>query len=284
VVYQDVDTNGFNREEIYNLYANPFMTVPVTFKERQQHRQLPQGENFSDQNMLTDLTATIDLGSMELTSITSHTHRDILVSRDASALTGSVTVDLHLPNAVAPADDAAVLLPSNLRDTTKLKQSTEELRLASTGDESFQWLVGAFYASTDRHYAQRLPTPGYRLAADGRFGAGTSLAVSNGYPDLDSPYNSDVPYKIRQAAVFGEATIDLSRSLALTFGGRYYDFEETRRFISGGLFSNGDNNTDKTTSSGFSPRAIMRYEISDGLSVNAQASQGFRLGGVRTIR
>jgi iron complex outermembrane receptor protein len=33
IVYQDVDTNGFNRQEVYNLYANPFTTTrpPVTF-------------------------------------------------------------------------------------------------------------------------------------------------------------------------------------------------------------------------------------------------------------
>ena len=54
-----------------------------------------------------------------------YTHRDILVSRDASALTGSVSVSpLGLPT-------AAVLLPSNLRDTTQLSQWTQELRLAS---------------------------------------------------------------------------------------------------------------------------------------------------------
>lgn len=273
VVYQDADINGFNREEKYNLYANPFMTTPVTFKERQQHRLLPKGEFFTDQTMLVDLTASVDLGGMELTSVTSHTHRDILVSRDASALTGSVSVDL----AYAP---AALILPSNLQDTTKLKQGTQELRLASTGHDRLQWLIGGFVAHTARAYAQRLPTPGYDFYTDLRFGAGTSAAVDNGFGLVDQPYKADLPYKIRQAAVFGEATYDMMEWLAVTLGARYYNFEETRRFHSGGLFSGGDNRTDKTTSDGISPRGIVKIDLDEGLSLNLQAAKGFRLGGV----
>ena len=44
-----------------------------------------------------DFLRAPDLGPVELTSITSYIDRDILVSRDASALTGSVSVDLGYP-------------------------------------------------------------------------------------------------------------------------------------------------------------------------------------------
>ena len=39
VVYQKVETDGFNRQEVFNLYANRFTTTrpPVTFGERQQY-------------------------------------------------------------------------------------------------------------------------------------------------------------------------------------------------------------------------------------------------------
>ena len=109
--------------------------------------------------------------------------------------------------------------------------------------------------SVDRFYRQRLPTPGYDAFTDARFGAGTRRRWRNGFP-ANSPYNADLPYDIRQTAVFGEATYDITPALHVTAGGRYYDFEEERRFKSGGLFSNGDNNTDQTTSNGFSPRVI----------------------------
>ena len=111
-----------------------------------------------------------------------------------------------------------------------------------------------------------------------RFGAGTSAAVANGFP-LNSPYNADLPYDIRQTAVFGEGSYDFGQFM-LTAGARYYDFEEEREFNSGGLFSNGDNNVDRTSSDGISPRVILTYEPTDNLRINAQASKGFRLGGV----
>ncbi|HEX8655708.1 MAG TPA: TonB-dependent receptor [Allosphingosinicella sp.] len=272
IVFQHVRSNGFNRQEVYNLYANPFTTTrpAVTFREREQFLLLD--ERFEDDTFIGDLTARFGLGGVELTTITSYINRDILVSRDASALTGSVTVDLAF---AAP----AVLLPSNLVDTTDLETFSQEIRLGSTREGPLQWVVGLFYSDTDRLYSQRLPTPGYDAFTDARFGAGTSVAVANGFP-LNSPYNADLPYNIEQQAVFGEASFDLSDRFTITAGGRYYDFSEVREFNSGGLFSNGDNNRDETSSNGFSPRVIATYEIADDVRVNAQAAHGFRLGGV----
>lgn len=271
IVYQKVTADGYNRQEVYNLYANPFTTTRprVTFRERQQFLLLD--EKFVDETMLADLTASVDFGGAEVTSVTSYIDREILASRDASALTGSVSVDLGFPA-------AAVLLPSNLRDTTDLKTFTQELRLASTGSGPFQWLIGGFYSDIERIYAQRLPTPGYDAATDAALGAGTSAAVANGFP-ANSPYNADIPYDIKQKAVFGEVSYDLGR-LTLTAGGRYYDFSEIRTFKSGGLFANGDNRRDRTQSDGFTPRFLASFEASDNVTINAQASKGFRLGGV----
>ncbi len=270
-LYQEIRADGFNRQEVYNLYANPFTTTrpAVTFDERQQFLLLD--EEFADDTMIADLNATIDFGGVALTSISTYIDRDILVSRDASALTGSVSVDLGFPA-------AGVLLPSNLVDMTDLKTFAQEVRLSSTIDGPLQWVIGGFYSDTERLYSQRLPTPGYDAFTDARFGAGTSVAVANGFP-LNSPYNADLPYDIRQTAVFGEASYDFGQFM-LTAGARYYDFEEEREFNSGGLFSNGDNNVDRTSSDGISPRVILTYEPTDDLRINAQASKGFRLGGV----
>ncbi|HEX9932365.1 MAG TPA: TonB-dependent receptor, partial [Allosphingosinicella sp.] len=272
IVYQEVRANGFNRQEVYNLYANPFTTTrpAVTFEERQQFLLLD--ERFADDTLLADLTASFGFGSVNLTSITSYIDRDILVSRDASALTGSVSVDLGFPT-------AGVLLPSNLVDTTTLESISQEVRLGSTGEGPLQWVLGAFYSDVQRDYTQRLPTPGYDAFTDARFGAGTSAAVANGFP-LNSPYNADLPYDIEQKAVFGEASYDITPRFTITAGGRYYDFSEVREFNSGGLFSNGDNRTDRTSSSGFTPRLLLSYEAAEDVRINAQAAKGFRLGGV----
>jgi iron complex outermembrane recepter protein len=271
-LYQEIRANGFNRQEVYNLFANPFTTTRprVTFDDREQFLLLD--ESFADDTMIADVVIQAGFGPVQLTSVSSFTNRDITVSRDASALTGSVSVDLGFPT-------AGVLLPSNLVDTTDLETLTQEVRLASTGDGPFQWLIGGFISDTDRFYRQRLPTPGYDAFTDARFGAGTSAAVANGFGP-NSPYNADLPYDIKQKAVFGEFSYDITPRITATAGGRYYDFSEERRFTSGGLFSNGDDRTDRTSSNGFSPRAILSWEALDQIRVNAQVSKGFRLGGV----
>jgi iron complex outermembrane receptor protein len=272
LLYQRVEANGFNRQEAFNLFANPFTTTrpKITLGERQQYLLLD--ESFRDETTIADLTGEAELGgNITLTSVTSLINRDILVSRDASALTGSVSVDLGFPA-------SSVTLPSNLVDRTDLKQFTQEVRLSSDSEGPFNWVAGLFYSDVDRFYRQRLPTPGYDAFTDARFGAGTSAAVANGFP-LNSPYNSDLPYDIRQKAAFGEATYDFGR-FELTAGGRYYDFKEERSFKSGGLFSNGDNRTDETSSSGFTPRVLASFEATDDIRINLQAAKGFRLGGV----
>jgi iron complex outermembrane receptor protein len=271
LVYQEIHAGGFNRQEAFNLFANPFTTTrpAITLGKREQYLLLD--ESFGDKTFLGDLTASFGFGGMELTSVTSYIDRKIDVNRDASALSGSVSVDLGFP-------DAAVTLPSKLVDTTDLEQFTQEVRLGSDNDSPFQWLVGAFYSKVDRVYNQRLPTPGYDAYTDATLGAGTSAAVANGFP-ANSPYNASLPYDIKQKAVFGEASYEIDK-LTITAGGRYYDFEEERRFTSGGLFANGDDQTDKTSSDGFTPRLLVSYKANADLTFNAQASKGFRLGGV----
>lgn len=278
IIYQDIRTNGFNREDSYHLYYNELISPFDILPERTQYLKLR--EEFRDKTTLADFTASIDVGSdIALTSITTYIHRNILVSRDASALTGSVSVTPFVTTyGVNP---AIANLASNLRDTTRLKQWTQELRLASTGAGPFQWVFGGFYSHIDRSYDQTLPTPGYDAFIDAApaLGAGTSAAAANGFP-ADSPYNSYIPYIIKQYAAFGEASYKIGQ-FKLTAGGRYYDFKEVRDFKTGGVFSNGDNRVgDKTGSTGFSPRFIASYEANRDLTFNVQASKGFRLGGV----
>ena len=203
--------------------------------------------------------------------MTSYINRDILVSRDASALTGSVSVDLGYPA-------AGVLLPSNLVDTTDLETWSQELRIASDNDSRFQWAFGAFLFQGRPRLCAAVADPrlccGHRRDARRRnVGGGCQW-----FPTSLLPYNADLPYDIKQFAIFGEVSYDLSDA-DRDRGRRYYDFKETRSFVSGGLFANGDNRTDSTKSSGFTPRFLLSNDLSDKVTVNAQASKGFRLGG-----
>ena len=274
LIYQEIDADGYNRQEVFNLFANPYTTTrtPRTFKNREQH--LMREEGYSDTTRLIDVVVEAGFDGYDLTFVGSTMERDIVVSRDATALTSSVWIDIGYP-------DAQALIPSNLIDTTDLEQDTAELRFSSNTDGQLQWLFGVFYSDTQRDYAQRLPTPNSAAGTDALLGAGTSAAVANGFPNLDSPFNSDLPYDIEQTAVFGEVTYDVNDKLQMTFGGRYYNTDEVRVITTGGLFANGDaGQVNETSSSGFTPRVLAKYNLNENTTLNAQISQGFRLGGV----
>ncbi len=277
VIYQKIDTDGFNRQEVFNLFANPYTTTrpPIQLKEREQHLLLREG--FEDKTTLADLLVEASFDSFDLTFAGSLLDRDILVSRDASALSGSVSVN---PFGGLGFPEAEVARPSNLQDRTDLRQTTFELRFSSNSSGPLQWLVGVFTSQVDRDYGQTLPTPGYDAIVDSLLGAGTSAAVANGVAPPDSPFASALPYDIKQSAIFGEVSYDVSDVFRLTVGGRFYDFSEVRDIVFGGIFADPADQTDKTSSDGFTPRVLASFDLNDNVTLNAQASQGFRLGGV----
>ncbi len=300
VIYQEIDMDGYNRQDIWNILANPYTTteLPIQIGERQQYTQLQ--EKFTDDFLLFDLNMEFDLGGVVLTSVTSYTDRDILVIRDATQLTGSVTFDLGnaclAPGCVPapgrsntlPATSAEIRTNSPLHDATTVEVITQEVRLASDTDSRFQWVTGAFYSDIERIYGQRLPTPGYDAIMQRIFAPNacppanqTCLNSTNlGAPEADMPFYSSIPYDFKQLAVFAEGTFDLTDRLSMTAGGRYYDFEEDRVLTFGGVFSDPSAGPGSASDDGFLPRVLFSYDVSDSVQLNAQAAQGFRLGGI----
>ena len=283
VMYQEVDMDGFNRMDEWNILANPFTTTEpaIAIGERQQYTQLQ--EKFTDDFLLADLNMEFDLGSVVLTSISSFTDRDILVIRDASQLTGSVTFDLG-------GTGDQVRFNSPLHDATTVEVFTQELRLASDNDGRLQWVVGGFYSDISRDYSQTLPTPGYDDLMETLLCGGTPpcgvTSPELGAP-VDNPFFSQIPYDFKQMAFFAEATFEVSDRFSVTAGGRYYDYDEDRVLYFGGLFADSDglptedtNGPGSTSDDGFLPRVLLSYKVSDNVQLNAQAAKGFRLGGI----
>ena len=226
LVYQKLTTDGYPRIDVYNLLGNPFTTTEpaVNLGERDQVTQLREG--IDDEFKLADLKMEFGLGDLTLTSVTSYADRDVVVLRDASQLTGSVTFQLG-------GTSNEVRFNSPLIDTTNLEVFSQEVRLASESGGKFDWLVGAFYQEIDREYGQDLPTPGYD-AFLARIGLPPSSAF-NAPPD--TPFYSKVPFSLEQIALFGEGTYRFTDQWSLTGGLRYYDFEEERELTFAGVFA-----------------------------------------------
>jgi iron complex outermembrane receptor protein len=268
LVYQKLDTDGFPREDVYNMLANPFTTTQpdVTIGERQQYIQLEEG--LEDDFSLIDLKIEYDFGAAVITSISSYTDREVTVTRDATSLTGSVTVQ-----PIGITDPDIVRLSSPLIDATDLKAFSQEVRLSSTAGSAFDWLVGVFYQDVDRKYGQSLPTVGWDAA--------TGIDNTTAGAPADNPFWSRLSYDFKQLGVFGEGTYHFNDQWHLTGGVRYYDFDEDRLLTFGGAFSAPTlNQPGSTSSDGFSPRAILAYDFSETVQPNLQASRGFRLGGI----
>ena len=273
IVYQELEADGYNRQETFNLFANEFTTERPAIKLGEKEQYLLLDESFDDETTIADIVVSWSINPFDITYAGSYTERDIVVSRDASALTGSVSITFGL-------DDDTVELPSNLLDVTDVEQMTHEFRLSSNGDGALQWVGGVFYSDVQRDYSQTLPTPGWDDGFERSNGEGTADGNYKFGFGPDTPFVSELAYDIEQTAVFGEATYNFTNRLNVTLGGRWYDFEETRVIVQDGGFSGYADQTDKTSSDGFTPRILAAYDVTDAVSVNAQASQGFRLGGV----
>jgi iron complex outermembrane recepter protein len=273
VVYQKVKMDGWNRIDIYNILANPFTTTrpAVTLGDRKLFTQID--EPFTDKFLLGDLNVKYNFGDVTLSSITSYTHRDILVVRDAGALTSSITGgSFGLPPSV-------YTLNAPLDDATKATGWTQELRL-SGGKDRIKWVVGGFYGDSKRAYSQNLLVSGYEaMVPSGSFVNTRTVAPK------DVLFFSDLHYKLRQFALFGEGTMAFTDKLSVTAGLRYYHFNEDKEQIFDGIFGAGSDGKPQsqpgsTKADGVAPRFIAMYKVSDSTNLDAQVSKGFRLGGV----
>ncbi len=266
-VFQQVDINGFNRVDIYNILANPYTTTQpaITLGSRQQFTQLQ--EKFTDDFYLFDVTMDYDMDNVTMTSVTSYTRREILVLRDATQLTASITGgNIGLPPEIYNLD-------APLYDRTKARVFTQELRFASNTDGPFNWVAGGFYSNAHRRYGQELLVRGFEDA--------TGIPTAGPLAPKDVLFYSDIPYKLEQFALFGEASYLVTDELTITGGVRYYDYTEDRTLFFDGIFADQSIDVPATTSAdGFSPRIMASYAKDETTSFTAQISKGFRLGGI----
>ena len=215
--------DGWNRIDAFNILANPFTTTrpKVTLGERQQFTQID--EPFTDEFLLGDFNLSYDIGdALTLTSVTSYTDRDVLVVRDATALTASITggIDRRCRRASTR---------STRRSTTprRRKAFTQELRLAGRAGP-LQWVAGIFYT---RLGARLQPEPaGVRLR---RPLQGRQLRSAERPPDRRNETGEQGRAVQLRPALRLHADRHLRRGdlavtdrFDLTGGLRYYDFEE----------------------------------------------------------
>jgi len=147
----------------------------------------------NDDTRLFNLVSVYSLGWATFTSSTSYLYRNAYSQIDFSGDAQAVT---HLPG-VSP-----------LIDTFETSDFIQEVRLASSNEHPYKWLVGAFIQNYHFYSNETISQAGV---------AGLGYASN----DLEA-YHPDA--KIVDQAAFGEASYDIIPQLTLTAGARYSHF------------------------------------------------------------
>jgi iron complex outermembrane recepter protein len=174
-----------------------------------------------------------------------------------------------------------------------------EARLTSTGESRLQWMAGAFYENVYDwwFYGALVPdltsTDAWDAAqAYAAYYAGLGYDVQYPLPPTDIYYQETFDKEIKQTAVFGELTWNLTDKWDVTGGMRWFEYDR-REFdiyeVPKGLPVSGSYDIGgRLDSSGVSNDTVLkfstRYHFDDQRMIYLIYSEGFRLGGNNSQR
>jgi iron complex outermembrane receptor protein len=223
-------------------------------------------EPLSDRFTLYSLTITADLPGAQLTSASSYYSRKESQEQDAAEVQAYYFGSFFGFFPVVPA-------PSYETDMTI--QRSQELRIASTGNGPWQWIVGSFVSSFESVFDYYQPD-----VAWAPYSAGGAAANPLG---LD--FQAHNPYGLKQYALFGETSYQITDALKATAGLRWFKFDTRLSYEESGISSSSGNATPTTgavngDASGYNPKVNLAYLPTKNLTVYTEIAKGFRPGGV----
>lgn len=169
------------------------------------------------------------------------------------------------------------------RSNARTRQFNQEIRLLSTHGGPFSWVLGAFYNKSKTSTSYREFIPGFAASPTGQaFGV---------IPNADdNEYASFGRSNIKERAIFGEATYQVTPEWQITGGLRYYGYDLQRvggsvlPYFDGPIASDDDipSSQGQASASGVVYKANTSYKFSDDVLVYLTYSTGYRLGGANT--
>ncbi len=251
------------------------------------------------------LTITGDLGFAELTSATAFVDRTVVYEWDnhiydsyKSTLANYCSYPGYPYTCYLGGLYDLDYIMGNIRNDQTQERFSQELRLTSTSDSRLQWMVGLFYEEVTDEWLYGSITPG--LAGTPAFAYANywayyySYYYDNAYPlpGTDRWWVNEFDRTVKQMAVFGEATFDVTDAWSVTFGARWFENERDRYerntfpedFPSWGTIAldGVDQVIGKDSNTTF--KFATKYRFNDANMVYATISEGFRLGGPNSAR
>lgn len=162
---------------------------------------------------------------------------------------------------------------SPLIDRFNTRDFIQEVRLSSSSEHPFKWLIGGFYEDYKLNLHETISQQGV---------AGTPSPYGGTFP-TDFIEDIGIRTKIQDYAVFGEASYDIVPGLMFTAGARYSHYSLTttnQGGISGQTFFDGPPSTVTKPAkyNAFTPKFSLSYKPSKDAMIHALASKGFRTG------
>ncbi|WP_165793823.1 TonB-dependent receptor [Hyphococcus luteus] len=208
--------------------------------------QQSSDQPFEDEVKIANLKINYDFGFATLTSATSYFDRSRFFQNDIDYFTEALGI-------------ARVVSPLLYEGET----ISQEVRLASSGDGPFSWLIGGFYLDRSDDFLQIINPLGVPASSD----PAANLFYLHRASDIE------------QLAGFIELGYDLTDRLNITAGVRVSDIDRANVTVNDGLLFqaavSGDVSEQSTT-----PKVNVSYELADDALVYFQAAQGYRIGGV----
>ncbi len=257
-----------------------------------------------------------DLGFAEFVSTTSYFERDSSYEWDNMTYNQWQTSYYGVYNGFAPYDFEYEF--GSLFNFQVQERFAQEFRLTSLSDSKLQWMVGAFYDDVYDawEYGAWIPTlmqtNAWEAVNNGwdveyEYNGNTYVAhyygacdyAAQGYdvacplPPTIKAYVNDYSKTIKQSAVFGELTYNLTDDWTITGGARWFQFDREDHQVyqapggfppfgsygvGEGVFDSEGKNDDTVF------KLATQYNLSDDKMVYALYSEGFRLGGHNSPR
>jgi iron complex outermembrane receptor protein len=252
--------------------APNFVDNPPGVKYEAHYQPFDQTEPYGDSFQLFTLPIKYDFGGIEVSSTSAYYRRQTHLEQDTSEVAQDfLNALIGIPNndcGGGPCATFAEAGPVTAFETDYTSQFSEEVRLTSTGEGPFQWLVGGFYEDYKSNTAIGTTAPGPVVA---------ELFVVPSYFYLT--FDND----LKQYAGFGEASYRFADNFKITAGVRYYSYKSTEGLAeSGGLITGPAppiTYSLPASANGVNPKLNLSYEPTKDLTLYVQGSKGFRPGG-----
>ena len=207
---------------------------------------------------LYNATADLDLGFATMTSASTNSTQKQTIRQDATfQLSGLINAIFGVPNELY------------LRQNTNLEKFTQEIRFASPKNDTFEWLVGGYYANEKALIFQQ-----YVTVVPGSLTEITTLPLL-ARVNLNSKYE--------EVAGFANATIHLGPSFDIDFGGRYSHNSQTATQTTAGALVGATSYTQPSSENVFTYSVAPKIKFGERAALYARVAKGFRPGGPNAL-